>query len=236
MNTRTLTEQQLVEGLGEDVLKTLRKAGFGTHLFLDIVGVVGDLIPGAQLVGIASDVANAILYLVKDPPQYLNAGLSLLSAIPGIGDVLGKGGKVAKSFSKVIKSAMPLEKGAAMSPVVARGLATALPKGAGGGAKMYKKLRTPSTLTYKLGVRLKNVLPNLDGLLKELGKKHPIFLEARKLVLDEVEEFAETLIVPNEQEPAQIETNKVEPVEPVEPEALNEQRNRMLVLAGIPRK
>jgi hypothetical protein len=56
------------------------------HGVLDVAG----LIPG---IGEAADLANAAWYAYKG--DYLNAGLSLLSVIPVVGDVIGKGGKLA---------------------------------------------------------------------------------------------------------------------------------------------
>jgi hypothetical protein len=56
------------------------------HGTLDIAG----LIPG---VGEAADLANAAWYAAEG--DYLNAGLSLVSVIPVVGDVIGKGGKLA---------------------------------------------------------------------------------------------------------------------------------------------
>lgn len=56
------------------------------HLALDLIG----LIPGA---GEFADAANALWYAKEG--QYLMAGLSLISVIPEIGDLIGKGGKIA---------------------------------------------------------------------------------------------------------------------------------------------
>jgi hypothetical protein len=56
------------------------------HGALDVAG----LIPG---VGEAADLANAVWYTAEG--DYLNAGLSLVSVIPVVGDVIGKGGKLA---------------------------------------------------------------------------------------------------------------------------------------------
>ena len=63
------------------------------HLALDLVG----LIPGY---GEAADGINAIWYLAEDPPEYLYAALSTISLIPVIGDLIGKGGKLAVAASK----------------------------------------------------------------------------------------------------------------------------------------
>jgi hypothetical protein len=54
------------------------------HLALDIAG----LVPG---IGEAADLTNALWYSKKG--QYLMAGFSIVSMIPGIGDLFGKGGK-----------------------------------------------------------------------------------------------------------------------------------------------
>ncbi len=69
------------------------------NIALDIAG----LIPG---VGEFADVANAALY-AKDG-KWLFAALSLVSVIPALGDVVGKGGKIsmwaAKNFPKGAKA------------------------------------------------------------------------------------------------------------------------------------
>jgi hypothetical protein len=57
------------------------------HTGLDVLGFV----PG---LGEAADVANAAWYVSE--AKYLDAGLSLVSVIPVVGDVIGKGGKLAK--------------------------------------------------------------------------------------------------------------------------------------------
>jgi hypothetical protein len=57
------------------------------HGVLDVFG----FIPGY---GEAFDVANAAWYAAED--KYLDAGLSLIAVIPIVGDVIGKGGRVAK--------------------------------------------------------------------------------------------------------------------------------------------
>ena len=59
------------------------------HLALDVAG----LIPGF---GEGADLANAGLYIKKG--EYFMAALSLLSMIPAVGDVVGKGGKFLTKF------------------------------------------------------------------------------------------------------------------------------------------
>ncbi len=60
------------------------------HLALDVVGFI-------PLVGEAADLTNAAWYAAEG--NYLDAGLSLISMIPIVGDVIGKGGKAAKKLS-----------------------------------------------------------------------------------------------------------------------------------------
>lgn len=73
---------------------------------LDIAG----LVPG---IGEVADVANALLYASKG--EHLLAGLSLISVIPALGDVVGKGGKLALWLEKI-------------SPKLAKNIATFAPK------------------------------------------------------------------------------------------------------------
>jgi hypothetical protein len=72
---------------------------------LDVAG----LVPG---IGEAADLANAAWYTAKG--DYLNAGLSLLSVIPVVGDVIGKGGKLAtrlgpNATAKVLEALQKLD-------------------------------------------------------------------------------------------------------------------------------
>lgn len=57
------------------------------HGALDVVGLV-------PLLGEAADLANAGWYAAEG--KYLDAGLSIVSMVPVVGDVIGKGGKLAK--------------------------------------------------------------------------------------------------------------------------------------------
>ena len=74
------------------------------HFALDI----GGLIPG---IGEAADLANAALYAARG--EFLMAALSVISMIPVVGDIIGKGGKLAMSLGKggkvasTLKSQMP---------------------------------------------------------------------------------------------------------------------------------
>lgn len=63
-------------------------AGIG-HTALDVAG----LVPGY---GEAADLANAAWYAAEG--DHLSAGLSLISTIPIVGDLIGKGGKAAKAL------------------------------------------------------------------------------------------------------------------------------------------
>ncbi|MDB4490099.1 hypothetical protein N9045_01145 [bacterium] len=72
----------IAEGSVEEGWK--RQAG---HLALDALG----LIPGP---GEAADLANALWYAKEG--EYLNSAFSLISMIPEVGDVIGKGAKNLK--------------------------------------------------------------------------------------------------------------------------------------------
>ena len=72
------------------------------HLALDVGGVVGDVVGAGEFF----DIPNAIWYASEG--QYLNAALSLISAIPVVGDIIGKGGKLAIYLSKTAKTVKPM--------------------------------------------------------------------------------------------------------------------------------
>jgi hypothetical protein len=80
-------------------LKENSRGPSALNVILDIAG----LIPG---VGEYFDAINALLYARKG--EWLLAALSLISAIPAVGDVIGKGGKLAiwvtKTFPKGAKA------------------------------------------------------------------------------------------------------------------------------------
>lgn len=59
------------------------------HTALDILGLV-------PVFGEAADAANAAWHAAEG--NYLDAGLSLISVIPVVGDVIGKGGKLANKL------------------------------------------------------------------------------------------------------------------------------------------
>lgn len=59
------------------------------HTALDVLGLV-------PVLGEPADLANAAWHAAEG--NYLDAGLSLISVIPVVGDVIGKGGKLAKAF------------------------------------------------------------------------------------------------------------------------------------------
>ena len=65
------------------------------HIMLDIVGLGADILGGN---GAWFDAANALWYAGEK--NYLYAALSLISVIPIIGDVVGKGGKLIHSLEK----------------------------------------------------------------------------------------------------------------------------------------
>lgn len=75
----------IAEGSVEEGWK--RQAG---HLALDALG----LIPGP---GEAADLANALWYAKEG--EYLNSAFSLISMVPEVGDLIGKGAKNIKRLS-----------------------------------------------------------------------------------------------------------------------------------------
>ena len=87
-----LWENDNFEKLDEDVKDWIQDAG---HLVLDILGVVLDPLGGA---GAIPDAINGVWYLTRG--CYLYAGLSFLSMAPVLGDVLGKGTKLALYLKK----------------------------------------------------------------------------------------------------------------------------------------
>jgi hypothetical protein len=93
-----------------------------TGFVLDILGVVGDLPPIAAATGgisvvvsSSADLLNAARYIKRG--QYFFALLSLISAIPAVGDALGKG---VKYFGKGAGKAMQAAKATGMSADAAR--------------------------------------------------------------------------------------------------------------------
>ena len=82
-----------------------------TGFLLDIIGVVGDLPPViavtagvSAVVSSSADLLNAARYIARG--QYFFALLSLISAIPGVGDALGKGTKyLGKGAGAAMKAA-----------------------------------------------------------------------------------------------------------------------------------
>jgi hypothetical protein len=105
MTTVALTESELRGvvrefklSLDSEALKT------GTHVALDVCGALADLIPGyGTAVAAGCDAANAGMYAKEG--KFLVAGLSLISVIPIVGDLIGKGGKLALWFKKTFPRA-----------------------------------------------------------------------------------------------------------------------------------
>ena len=81
---------QLESVIDELVAEKSSTAATVGHLALDLIG----LIPGAE----AFDAANALWYAKEG--KWLPAALSLISVIPAIGDLVGKGGKLAPWLAK----------------------------------------------------------------------------------------------------------------------------------------
>ena len=89
--------------LREYIKLELQEDTSAMNIVLDVMG----LIPG---VGEVADLANAVDYAKKG--DYLFSALSLISVIPGIGDLVGKGGKVALALSKLGKGGAKMAKAA----------------------------------------------------------------------------------------------------------------------------
>tara|TARA_R110002020_G_scaffold289883_1_gene505339 strand:- start:884 stop:2200 length:1317 start_codon:yes stop_codon:yes gene_type:complete len=70
------------------------------HLALDLIGFI-------PILGEFADLSNAIWYVAEG--DFLEAGLSLISMIPVVGDVIGKGGKlIVRSSEFIAKPALEL--------------------------------------------------------------------------------------------------------------------------------
>ena len=83
-----VTEQSIVNEVNSEL----------GHIVLDITGLGFDLVGGQ---GAWFDATNAIWYASEK--NYLYAALSLISVIPVIGDVVGKGGKYLHKMEKTRK-------------------------------------------------------------------------------------------------------------------------------------
>ena len=84
-----------LENVYEDMLIEEGVMSTVGHIVLDLSGVLADFGAGS---GAAFDAANAVWYIGEK--DYLYAALSLISAIPFIGDLVGKGGKLLHSIDK----------------------------------------------------------------------------------------------------------------------------------------
>jgi LysM domain len=83
------------QNIGSSVTNFYKNNQDAVHTALDIAGYI-------PVVGVVADVANAGLYAAKG--DYANAGLSLVSAIPGIGDAVGTAGKGIKTGTKAFQA------------------------------------------------------------------------------------------------------------------------------------
>ena len=110
--------------------ETPEESGDKMGVLLDIIGVVGDLAGAAfpPLIGVAmtADMVNGVRYITRG--QYFYALLSFISALPGVGDVLGKGVKYfATSYKTTNKAAMATAKASGLTGKAARQAAMATP-------------------------------------------------------------------------------------------------------------
>ena len=112
------------EGQDRNIIVEPEEESDFTGLLLDVVGVIGDLPPVAAATGGVSavvsssaDLLNAARYIKRG--QYFFALLSLISAIPGVGDALGKGTKyLGKGAGSAMKAAMATGKTAKQARAV----------------------------------------------------------------------------------------------------------------------
>jgi len=92
--TIMLAEAKRIEKIHEEMLNEIDLGAIAKelpHLGLDIVGII----PGY---GEAADLTNAALYAGRG--KYFMAALSVASMIPVVGDIVGKGGKLATFMAK----------------------------------------------------------------------------------------------------------------------------------------
>lgn len=179
------------------------------HLVLDVIGLEPTL-------GSAADAYNAYLHW-KDG-ENLSALLSLVSLIPVIGDVVGKGGKILKVFGKTgAKAAVKtLGKGATKAaPKVAKtvkalpkaagevdlAVAKALPKSAGVkyGAKVLKAPAEAVSVWTNLANLIKEHESVIRNILDIIEKEDPHLSEA----IPDIREEFETILEDAEETPGE---------------------------------
>lgn len=91
-NEELLLRNFIRESIEQNNRRQINELGTAGHLALDAIGFV----PG---IGEAADLLNAIAYIKEG--EYLFAAFSFISMVPEIGDVIGKGGKLATWLGKV---------------------------------------------------------------------------------------------------------------------------------------
>jgi len=106
---KSLTEAQRLQLIREFGSSDIVDLGLdATSLGLDVIGFVGDILApatsGATLaISTAADSANFVLNILRG--KYLQAVLSFISLIPAIGDIVGKGTKIAIWVEKYLPKA-----------------------------------------------------------------------------------------------------------------------------------
>ena len=108
------------------------------HVALDVAG----LIPG---VGEAADVANAVWYASEG--EYFLAALSLVSIVPVVGDIVGKGGKLATWAVKLGSKGTKVAKKAADAGSMAVKAAKLVKSNRGTIKKVFNKARDNEKLS-----------------------------------------------------------------------------------------
>ena len=160
------------------------------HLALDVAG----LVPGF---GEGADLANAGLYIKKG--EYFMAALSLLSMIPAVGDVVGKGGKFLTKFGDdagkaskylggLLKKYMPqiqkLLKTLKDNPIVGPhvdDILRAITKYIDDAAEVGAKAGKETLQRLQQAIQAKPVKPVKGGTLKKLAAKTKVRKDREKI-------------------------------------------------------
>ncbi|MCI5920148.1 MAG: hypothetical protein MRZ75_12625, partial [Roseburia sp.] len=117
----------------------------GLQLMLDAVGIFFE----------PADMVNALIYLCRKDP--LSAGLSALSVLPGLGDLLGKGGKYARSAADALFIRAGKAPGGELLLKAGKG---------------WRQVKLQLSLSYQVAARnVELLLKALDDVLGQMGKE-----------------------------------------------------------------
>lgn len=117
----------------------------GLQLMLDAVGIFFE----------PADMVNALIYLCRK--DSLSAGLSALSVLPGLGDLLGKGGKYARSAADALFIRAGKAPGGELLLKAGKG---------------WRQVKLQLSLGYQVAARnVEQLLKSLDDVLGQMGKE-----------------------------------------------------------------